>query len=203
MLSDGGHLTTCLHESAVATLQAWAAQKAGSTTAASNGRDRFGMVEAPSLSTNLRFKVLQLPANPAMVDGTVLTNASFCLLAGQKAPLIGEWWRGSLGLLRPPAHVCMYVTGNDSTLPCTCNTLPGRALQAGDMPLSADVTLQPGRSALHPMPLLPCVHTPLACPAPPPRRPSPAPGPAAYQGPCAGQDRQPHHPARPPSLERD
>lgn len=66
------------------TLQAWTAPQA-----ASNGRDRFGMVLAPSLSTNLRFKVLQLPANPAMVDGTVLTNASFCLLAGQKAPLIG------------------------------------------------------------------------------------------------------------------
>jgi hypothetical protein len=63
------------------------------------------MVLTPSLSTNLRFKVLQLPANPAMVDGTVLTNASFCLLAGQKAPLIGERGGGcAVLLLRPPVQ---------------------------------------------------------------------------------------------------
>lgn len=75
------------------TLKAWSAEQQGSGAAGSgsgSGRDKFGMVLAPSLSTNLRFKVLQLPANPAMVDGTVLTNPSFCLLAGQKAPLIGE-----------------------------------------------------------------------------------------------------------------
>lgn len=65
------------------------------------------MVEAPSLSTNLRFKVLQLPANPAMADGTVLTNPSFCLLAGQKAPLIGES-RGSLGTAEASC-TCVYV----------------------------------------------------------------------------------------------
>jgi hypothetical protein len=77
------------------TLQAWSAQQKGAAAAASgsngsSGRDRFGMVLAPSLSTNLKFKVLQLPANPVMVDGTELTNPSFCLLAGQKAPIIGE-----------------------------------------------------------------------------------------------------------------
>jgi hypothetical protein len=73
------------------TLQAWSAAQPGAAAAASviSGRDRFGMVLAPSLSTNLKFKVLQLPANPVMVDGTELTNPSFCLLAGQKAPIIG------------------------------------------------------------------------------------------------------------------
>lgn len=74
------------------TLQAWAADQKGAAAGGSNGSSgsqRFSMVKAPSLSTNLRFKVLQMPANPAMVDGTVLTNPSFCLLAGQKAPLIG------------------------------------------------------------------------------------------------------------------
>jgi 2-polyprenyl-6-methoxyphenol hydroxylase-like FAD-dependent oxidoreductase len=68
------------------TMHMWAAGQQGS----SNGKERFSMVLAPSLSTNLRFKVLQLPPNPAMVDGTVLNNPSFSLLAGQKAPLIGE-----------------------------------------------------------------------------------------------------------------
>lgn len=61
------------------------------------GAPKFDMVAAPSLSTNLRFKVLQLPPNPAMVDGTVLDNPSFSLLAGQKAPLIGEA-RGLIGV---------------------------------------------------------------------------------------------------------
>lgn len=76
------------------TLQAWSEQQKGAAAGAgsngSSGKDRFGMVLAPSLSTNLRFKVLQMPANPVMVDGTELTNPSFCLLAGQKAPIIGE-----------------------------------------------------------------------------------------------------------------
>lgn len=72
------------------TLQAWSAEQQGSAGSSSSGKERFRMVLQPSLSTNLRFKVLQMPANPAMVDGTVLTNPSFCLLAGQKAPLIGE-----------------------------------------------------------------------------------------------------------------
>lgn len=81
------------------TLHDWAAEEKAAESASSNGSDRFGMVLAPSLSTNLRFKVLQLPANPAMADGTVLTNPSFCLLAGQKAPLIGKGCSGLLLLL--------------------------------------------------------------------------------------------------------
>ena len=74
------------------TLHTWAAEQQGSGSNGASVKDRFGMVLAPSLSTNLRFKVLQLPPNPAMADGTVLTNPSFCLLAGQKAPLIGKGW---------------------------------------------------------------------------------------------------------------
>jgi 2-polyprenyl-6-methoxyphenol hydroxylase-like FAD-dependent oxidoreductase len=80
-------------------LQDWAAEDANtssssssSSTAAANGSSSsstFGMVEYPSLSTNLRFKVLQLPPNPPMKDGTVLCNPSFCMLAGQKSKLIG------------------------------------------------------------------------------------------------------------------
>jgi 2-polyprenyl-6-methoxyphenol hydroxylase-like FAD-dependent oxidoreductase len=74
-------------------LQDWAAEDANtsSSTSAANGSSSstFGMVEYPSLSTNLRFKVLQLPPNPAMKDGTVLRNPSFCLLAGRKAKSIG------------------------------------------------------------------------------------------------------------------
>lgn len=73
------------------TLKSWAAEQQGAGAGASG--ERFGMVSKPSLSTNLRFKVLQLPANPAMADGTVLANPNFCLLAGQKAPLIGEGLR--------------------------------------------------------------------------------------------------------------
>eukprot|EP00882_Tetradesmus_deserticola_P005981 GHRQ01006298.1.p1 GENE.GHRQ01006298.1~~GHRQ01006298.1.p1 ORF type:complete len:342 (+),score=172.70 GHRQ01006298.1:94-1026(+) len=47
------------------------------------------MAEYPSLSTDLRFKVLQLPPNPAVRDGTVLRNPSFCVLPGRKSKTIG------------------------------------------------------------------------------------------------------------------
>jgi 2-polyprenyl-6-methoxyphenol hydroxylase-like FAD-dependent oxidoreductase len=73
-------------------LQDWAAADAStssSTSAANGSSSKFGMVEYPSLSTNLRFKVLQLPPNPAIKDGTVLRNPSFCLLAGRKSKSIG------------------------------------------------------------------------------------------------------------------
>jgi 2-polyprenyl-6-methoxyphenol hydroxylase-like FAD-dependent oxidoreductase len=70
-------------------MQQWSAQDTGPTSAASSSSSRFSMAEYPSLSTDLRFKVLQLPPNPAMRDGTVLRNPSFCLLAGQKAKSIG------------------------------------------------------------------------------------------------------------------
>jgi 2-polyprenyl-6-methoxyphenol hydroxylase-like FAD-dependent oxidoreductase len=79
-------------------LQDWAAEDASSSSSStaasaanssSSSSSTFDMVEYPSLSTNLRFKVLQLPPNPAMKDGTVLRNPSFCLLAGHKSKSIG------------------------------------------------------------------------------------------------------------------
>ncbi|KAF6249364.1 hypothetical protein COO60DRAFT_1706535 [Scenedesmus sp. NREL 46B-D3] len=75
----------------------WAAEDdtMGASSAAAHGSSgsgsssKFSMAEYPSLSTDLRFKVLQLLPNPAMKDGTVLRNPSFCLLAGRKSKSIG------------------------------------------------------------------------------------------------------------------
>jgi 2-polyprenyl-6-methoxyphenol hydroxylase-like FAD-dependent oxidoreductase len=68
-------------------MQHWAAEDSKATSSSSSSS--FSMAEYPSLSTDLRFKVLQLPPNPAMKDGTVLRNPSFCLLAGRKSKSIG------------------------------------------------------------------------------------------------------------------
>ncbi|KAF8067186.1 Kmo [Scenedesmus sp. PABB004] len=89
-------------------LQGWAAADGAPA-------GRFAMSQLPSLSTGLRFKVLQLPPNPAMRDGAALANPSFCLLAGKSAPAIG----GPplrLGLL-PIKDVTAGRTANLITLP--------------------------------------------------------------------------------------
>lgn len=108
------------------TLQAWAAEDAGSSSSSAGSAssagsssdgdgDRFGMQLLPSLSTGLRFKVLQLPPAPAMRGGSVLHNPSFCLLVGRSAPAIG----GAplrLGLL-PIADESAGRTANLITMP--------------------------------------------------------------------------------------
>lgn len=95
-------------------LKAWAAEDGGNGSSSSSS-SKYGMKEFPSLSTNLRFKVLQLPPNPAMKDGTVLHNPSFCLLAGKKTRLVGGLPL-RLGLL-PIKDVTAGRTANLITLP--------------------------------------------------------------------------------------
>jgi 2-polyprenyl-6-methoxyphenol hydroxylase-like FAD-dependent oxidoreductase len=199
-----------MHSVVRGTLQAWAANEdahpastpaAGSNThhapalapaagaAAAAASSRFGMVHAPSLSTNLRFKVLQLPPNPAMADGTVLHNPSFSLLVGQKAPLIGAC---------RAARACC----------CLASMACSRVLRLCARRLPRLFGSEPASKA-HPQ-QRDC--TPLAA-APPHhivttrddhnRRPAAAPGPAAHQGPRCRPHRQPHHAARPPRVGRE
>lgn len=191
------------------TLHSWAASNAlveGSAPAS-----KFDMVLAPSLSTNLRFKVLQLPANPPMADGTVLENPSFCLLAGQKAPLIGEfvvdegsqccglggtphaaahffWLRPAESFINrvPHTHLSIYMPQT----PCVFASAAAPHLP----PHTCACT--PLMSDPHTTPSLTYTHTDTHQH----RWHSPAAGPAAHQGPPAGPHSKPHHAARPPRV---
>ncbi|KAI8471204.1 MAG: hypothetical protein J3K34DRAFT_520699 [Monoraphidium minutum] len=65
-------------------LEAWAADDGALRAAGS-----FRLVEAPCPSAGLRFKVLPMPPNPVLRDGTALPNPSFALLQGRKAAALG------------------------------------------------------------------------------------------------------------------
>jgi hypothetical protein len=90
-----------------AALREWAAGDAAL-------REAYGSFETtslPCLSAGLRFKVLPLPANPALKDGEALENPGFVLLQGGPAKALGRATPIRLGLL-PFKEPDMPRTGN-------------------------------------------------------------------------------------------
>ena len=76
----------------------------------------FEVEQYPSLSSGIRYKVLQLPPNPTTADGMVLINSSFAVLIGRPTKLLPAAPALRLGLL-PVRDPTAGRTANLNVLP--------------------------------------------------------------------------------------